>query len=136
MKFNLFNILVVSIKKYRKPKLEDNWFESNYIDFKKLLDDNNEFPIEDNFPCLEERNDTSGTANGPYFHQDLFVAKQIYLNKPIKHVDIGSRIDGFIAHVAVFREIELLDIRKLQSKVKNIVFKQVDLMKDNLNYYD
>jgi SAM-dependent methyltransferase len=43
-------------------------------------------------------------------------------------VDIGSKIDGFVAHVAVFREIELFDIREQKSTVQNIIFKQADLM--------
>ena len=38
-----------------------------------------------------------------------------------RHVDIGSRLDGFVAHVASFREIEVLDIRPLKvNKHKNI----------------
>ena len=34
-------------------------------------------------------------------------------------VDIGSRIDGFVAHVASFREIEVLDLgRKIQGQAR------------------
>jgi SAM-dependent methyltransferase len=57
------------------------------------------------------------------------VAQQIYKANPQKHLDIGSRTDGFIAHVASFREIEMIDIRPIRSQVKNIFFKQADLMK-------
>jgi cyclopropane fatty-acyl-phospholipid synthase-like methyltransferase len=56
------------------------------------------------------------------------VARWVYENRPIRHLDIGSRTDGFIAHVAVFREVEMLDIRDIQSNVKNIVFNLEDLM--------
>ena len=76
---------------------------------------------------------------GHYFHQDLLIAKKIYQNGPKKHVDIGSRIDGFIAHVAVFREIEVFDIRGIESDVENVVFKQSDLSArdfDLKNYTD
>ena len=66
--------------------------------------------------------------SGHYFHQDLLVARKIFHANPRRHVDIGSRTDGFVAHVAVFREIEVLDIRSQTSKVKNITFKQADLM--------
>jgi SAM-dependent methyltransferase len=65
---------------------------------------------------------------GHYFHQDLLIAKKIFLNNPIKHIDIGSRTDGFVAHVAVFREIEIFDIRPQRSTVKNIIFKEANLM--------
>jgi hypothetical protein len=78
---------------------------------------------------LSDYNANSGDAKGDYFHQDLLVAQFIYKNNPIKHVDIGSRIDGFVAHVASFREIEVFDLRKLpNSNHSNIKFKQADLL--------
>lgn len=80
------------------------------------------------YPILNEKFSESGTMSGHYFHQDLFVARQIFINNPIRHIDIGSRTDGFIAHVAVFREIEIIDIREQLGKVKNIVFRRADLM--------
>lgn len=85
------------------------------------------FSISSLVPCLHDRYDTSGTASGQYFHQDLLVAQKIYKAKPERHVDVGSRVDGFVAHIATFRPIEVLDIRPLESKVKNIIFRQFDL---------
>jgi SAM-dependent methyltransferase len=79
------------------------------------------------YPCLYDKDDLSGTGKGAYFHQDILVARKIYEANPRRHVDIGSRIDGFVAHVAVFREIEILDIRPLKSDVHNIKFTQADL---------
>ncbi len=78
---------------------------------------------------LNERFDESGIASGHYFHQDLHVARKIFLQNPVKHVDIGSRTDGFVAHVAAFREIEIFDIREQTKKVKNVIFKKADLTK-------
>lgn len=80
--------------------------------------------------CLEDRFDEGGTAKGHYFHQDLMVARRIYQKQPNRHVDVGSRIDGFVAHLAVFREVEVIDIRDLTSQIENIVFKQVDMMSE------
>jgi SAM-dependent methyltransferase len=77
---------------------------------------------------LNERFSESGIMSGHYFHQDLLIARKIFKANPKRHVDIGSRIDGFVAHVAVFREIEIFDIRPQSSKVKNIIFKEADLM--------
>ena len=91
------------------------------------------------YPILDERFSESGTMSGHYFHQDLLIARRIYKNKPKRHIDIGSRIDGFVAHVAVFREIEVFDIRLQKSMVKNIIFKSADLMKlpkNMINYCD
>lgn len=79
-------------------------------------------------PYPHEKKQQSGTAKGHYFHQDLMVARRIFESMPEKHVDVGSRVDGFVAHVAAFRPIEVLDIRPMDSKVRNILFKQADLM--------
>lgn len=79
-------------------------------------------------PCLHDRYEEGGIAKGEYFWQDLLVAQWIAAAKPIKHVDIGSRIDGFVAHVASFREIEVFDIRPLSNQIPGVVFKQADLM--------
>jgi len=65
---------------------------------------------------------------GHYFNQDLLVAKKIFYKKPERHIDIGSRTDGFVAHLAVFREVEVFDIRDQNSNVKNIIFTKADLM--------
>ena len=91
------------------------------------------------FPILDERFEEGGSASGHYFHQDLLVAQKIYENKPTIHLDIGSRVDGFVAHVASFRKIEVLDVRPTQAEVENISFKTADLMKVDdtlLNYCD
>jgi hypothetical protein len=100
---------------------------------------NSDFVFGTYYPLLEERFSEAGTMSGAYFHQDLLIARRIYENKPVKHIDIGSRIDGFVAHVAVFREIYVFDIRPQKSNVKNIIFKQADLMnlsKEMFNYCD
>ena len=89
------------------------------------------------FPILDERFKSSGSASGHYFHQDLLVARRIYENKPDVHLDIGSRVDGFVAHVASFRKIEVLDVRPIGQKVQNITFKTADLMQldDSMSEY-
>jgi hypothetical protein len=85
--------------------------------------------ITHDYMILGDYEDKAGFAKGHYFHQDLLVAGFISEQKPKRHVDIGSRLDGFVAHVASFREVEVFDIRPLEPSVhKNIVFKQADLM--------
>ncbi len=87
------------------------------------------FPLGEIYPILNDRFSESGSASGHYFHQDLLVARRIYINNPSTHVDVGSRIDGFVAHVASFRPIEVLDIRPhVSSTIPNVTFKQADLM--------
>jgi SAM-dependent methyltransferase len=91
------------------------------------------FPFGKLYPCLGDLNAASGSATGHYFHQDLLVARRIFEYKPKRHVDIGSRIDGFVAHVAVFREIEVFDIRPSNVPIPNVVFRQADIMSNNFN---
>lgn len=97
------------------------------------------FPFAKKRLILNEKFTESGIASGHYFHQDLLVARKIFQNNPEKHIDIGSRTDGFVAHVATYREIEVFDIRTQDKKIKNIVFKKADLteLPNNLiNYTD
>ena len=61
-------------------------------------------------PCLHDWYEEGGSTKNEYFWQDLYVAQNINLIKPLTHVDIGSRVDGFVAHVASFRNIEVFDI--------------------------
>jgi SAM-dependent methyltransferase len=94
----------------------------------KARDGSAAFPIKACFPILGDRFTAAGTMRGHYFYQDLHVAGKIFAARPVRHVDIGSRTDGFVAHVAVFREIEVFDIRDVTSHVPNIRFKKADLM--------
>ena len=80
------------------------------------------------YPVLFEKSEPAGSATGHYFHQDLFVAQRIFHAQPKRHMDVGSRIDGFIAHLATFREVEAIDVRPLQSTTANIKFLCADLM--------
>jgi SAM-dependent methyltransferase len=88
-----------------------------------------DFPFGLPCPCLADRRVESGSAKGHYFHQDLLVARRIFLGKPATHVDVGSRIDGFVAHIASFRPIRVIDIRPLSGRIPNIEFVQADLMR-------
>jgi hypothetical protein len=82
------------------------------------------------FPCLYDWYEEGGSTKGEYFWQDLHVARKIHISNPVKHVDVGSRIDGFVAHVASFREVYVFDIRPVTSDIPGIVFKQADLMSE------
>ena len=81
-----------------------------------------------NFPILTERYDNAGTIPRHYFWQDLWAARKVYESKVPQHYDIGSRLDGFIAHCLPFCEIVMLDIRPLQISTKNLSFIQADCM--------
>jgi hypothetical protein len=79
-------------------------------------------------PCLHDRFEESGATGSEYFWQDLIVARWIFESNPERHVDVGSRMDGFVAHVASFRNIEVFDVRPNSVKIPRVEFKQIDMM--------
>ncbi len=79
-------------------------------------------------PCLQDWYDEAGATKLEYFWQDLLVARRIFEARPERHVDVGSRVDGFVAHVASFREIEVFDIRPIAAQVPGVTFRQASLM--------
>jgi hypothetical protein len=83
--------------------------------------------LSDMAPYVMDRYQDAGVARGHYFHQDLWVAKQVFRANPPEHWDIGSRIDGFIAHLLVFRDVHVVDIRALDSSVPGLIFHRGDL---------
>ncbi|KAF0192548.1 MAG: hypothetical protein FD165_711 [Gammaproteobacteria bacterium] len=80
-------------------------------------------------PCLHDWYEEGGSTKTEYFWQDLLVARKIFDARPDRHVDIGSRVDGFVAHVASFREIEIFDVRPIDMRIPGITITQADLMK-------
>lgn len=116
-----------------------NPYHKDLKEFKRQRGDDNLFPFGRRRRMMGNRYGQGGKMRGHYFHQDLHVARRIFENQPVRHVDIGSRTDGFVAHVAAFREIELMDIRDIKSKVENIKFRRADLMQlpaDMVDYCD
>ncbi len=79
-------------------------------------------------PCLHDRFEEGGTTKSEYFWQDLLVARWVHDINPEKHVDVGSRLDGFVAHVASYREIEVFDVRPVTTVMSGVMFHQADLM--------
>ena len=82
---------------------------------------------------IKDYDSNAGENKGHYFHQDLLVANFIFEKNPIKHVDVGSRIDGFVAHVASFRSIDVIEVRPLNNTHKNINFIEADMMSKNID---
>lgn len=89
------------------------------------------FPHGRSYPCLNDRRSTAGTAKGQYFHQDLLVAQWVFADMPQRHIDVGSRVDGFVAHLASFMPVVVLDIRPLTTSARNLRFVQRDIMESD-----
>lgn len=102
------------LKQYIKMSLED---ESFIYDKKQRK------------PMLMDRFHAAGNVDDHYFFQDLYMAREIYAANPVRHYDIGSRLDGFIAHLLSFREnVTMIDIRPLPYDIKGLEFLQGNAM--------
>ena len=107
------------------------YFSKEFKIFKNQMNQSisgNQFPFGKFNRCFGEQN-KDGINSKEYFYQDFHVAKRILENKPQKHVDIGSRFDGFITHLCLFREVEVFDIRPLTVTLPGLRFIQADMMK-------
>jgi SAM-dependent methyltransferase len=116
----------IDINIFFKSFLRIPIFIKEYYIFKKLNKNKNQLYYFK--PCLHDRFEEGGVTNSEYFWQDLMVARLIFEANPKSHIDIGSRIDGFVAHVASYREINVVDIRPINTKINGIIFKQLDIM--------
>jgi SAM-dependent methyltransferase len=100
----------------------------NYRAFKRDLERTGQpFSISSLHPSLGDRFDAAGSIPLHYFFMDLHVARLVHRNNPSHHIDVGSRLDGFVSMVASFREIEVFDIRPLSARVPNVTFTRADL---------
>ena len=98
---------------------------SFFEDDKKIY---NQLNIRENFnidnrylwPIISDKYAFAGTM-GNYFLQDLWAAKQIIRDGVKKHFDIGSRIDGFIAHLlAADIDVTMIDVRDFPGKIEKL----------------
>lgn len=101
-------------------------FVSNYLRFRKGHHSQASFPLRfsDFYITTADKFQAAGSAKGHYFFQDLWAASAIFQRDRKTHVDVGSRMDGFVAHVLPFCEVTYVDIRPLGTNVPNLAFKQ------------
>ena len=84
--------------------------------------------VDERRAILTEFREPAGAVDAHYFLQDIHVAQKVLKANPSRHIDVGSRIDGFVAHLAAQRTVEVLDIRDSPPQLHpNIVFRQGDL---------
>lgn len=72
------------------------------------------------WPIISDKYACAGTA-GNYFWQDLWAARLIVNSGVKEHFDIGSRLDGFIAHLlAADIDVTMIDIREFPGKIEGL----------------
>ncbi|MGC8659537.1 MAG: hypothetical protein ACP5U1_10730 [Desulfomonilaceae bacterium] len=71
--------------------------------------------------CSYDRFSNAG-IDGHYFLQDLWAAKKVLAivseREAYNHADVGSRLDGFVAHLLPYCNVTYVDIRPLPIMVE------------------
>ena len=88
----------------------------------------------DVYPCLNDRKSASQSGRGHYFYQDIWALARIFERMPLKHVDVGSRIDGFAGQLSAFSQVEYIDIRPVELGVDRFTMVEGSIL--NLPYAD
>lgn len=72
------------------------------------------------WPIITEKYAAAGTVHN-YFWQDLWAAKLINLSGVKRHFDIGSRLDGFIAHLLSNEiDVTMIDVREFPVQIEGL----------------
>ena len=103
-------------------------YVKNYISFRLKTVNSTKVKF---LPSLNDFDDSAGAADGHYFWQDLICAQWVNEDNPKKHFDVGSRVDGFIAHLLASRDVILLDIRPLHFKVPRLTVLEGNIQSEN-----
>ena len=64
----------------------------------------------------------AGSVTFHYFFQDLWAASRLHEADVRRHVDVGSRLDGFVAHVLPFCDVWYVDVRPLGVHIPRLKF--------------
>jgi len=105
---------------------ENNAWEKSFLkeDMVKYneLNKRDSFTIKEQYlwPMIQDKYSMAGSINN-YFWQDLWAAKLIVQSGIKTHFDIGSRIDGLIAHLlAANIEVTMIDVREFPEKIEHL----------------
>ncbi len=101
--------------------IENSFFEDDRDTYTRL-NKRASFNIDDKclWPIITDKYDKAGTLTN-YFWQDLWAAQIINKNVREKHYDIGSRLDGFIAHLLSMNiEVTMIDVREFPGEVPGL----------------
>lgn len=101
--------------------IEESFYKHDMEAYQKLNTRSN-FAINNqyNWPVINEKYALAGSIDN-YFWQDLWAARHVCASGAEEHFDIGSRIDGFIAHIlASGIKVLMIDIREFPDKVENL----------------
>jgi SAM-dependent methyltransferase len=108
-------------------------FIKDYLNFTGSLGNSlHEVKFNQICPRIYESEPNSQSGGGEYFQQDIWALTKVCSYLPDKHIDIGSRIDGFSAQCSAMVPVEFLDCRYVDYKLPNMNVVEGDLL--NLPY--
>lgn len=113
----------------RQRKIDENKYKADIEKYVSMSDDDEIFSYEKQyeFPIISDYRTSAANLDAHYFLQDIWFAKRIIRANPDRHFDIGSRVDGFLAHLlAADVKVNMIDIRPLGIEVEGISFIQGD----------
>jgi hypothetical protein len=102
------------------------WFTADLLKYKSTSKENRLQIL----PVFSDKHASSGNADGHYFWQDLICAKWIFEDSPGNHLDVGSRIDGFIAHLLTFMNVHQIDVRMNPTQIEGLTTVVADLTRN------
>ena len=97
------------------------FFENDCLEYEKK-NTRKQFGINRNnlWPVIGEKYAYAG-ATGNYFWQDLWASRLVIKSGVKSHFDIGSRLDGFIAHLlAAGIDVTMIDVREFRADVEHL----------------
>lgn len=101
--------------------IEDSFLKRDAEEYQKR-NNRSSFDIQEKYmwPVIGEKYAYAGDI-GNYFWQDLWAARLILESGIKNHFDIGSRIDGFIAHLLAAKlDITIIDIREFSGEIEHL----------------
>ena len=108
------------------------WFCKSLAQYRRMSSER--VPMTRLVPCLNDRYEAGGTSKGEYFYQDFWAARKVLESGVKEHVDVASRVDGFVAHCALFTRVTYVDIRPIETSIPTIIPKVGSLL--NLPFAD
>jgi SAM-dependent methyltransferase len=84
--------------------------------------------FEDLSPVLFDRTSSTQSGGGHYFFQDVWALRHLKTLAPPRHVDVGSRIDGFAGQATAICPILYVDIRRPQFSLAYFEFREGSIL--------
>lgn len=130
-KIYLFLLPIINLKSVYISFCNIFRYPSFFISFFKyrLSSKNEVVSFNDLYPCLADKTSTSQSGKGHYFYQDIWALEKVFQKAPSKHIDVGSRIDGFVGQCSSFCDVEFVDLRPVDLGLSRLKMIEGNILK-------